>query len=214
MFLSPGGTEGNPGDPAFGEDDNYGPHCRNCHMGASSCNQCHGVKSDGSANGAYQAYDPATYAGNVEGKSNVMPNAYVHTSAVAGLNGQCIDGGFSWPHRTLGANMLKDELYGVDYDGSAVAPGDDRTAGAGLDLNNYSYAWYQSWESELTTDSAIGYDKWVESGTQLATDTAIAAENLDSVCLDCHGDSTYWNGDDSTYETAGKGWEVLLKGLP
>ena len=93
--------------------------------------------------------------------------------------------------------MLKDELYGVDYDGTAVAPGDDRTAGAGLDLNNYSYAWYQSWESENTTDAAIGYDKWVESGTQLATDTAIAAENLDSVCLDCHGDSTYWNGDDT-----------------
>ncbi len=26
----------------------------------------------------------------------------------------------------------------------------------------------------------------------------MAAENLDSVCIDCHGDSTYWNGDDTT----------------
>ena len=66
-----------------------------------------------------------------------MPNAYVHTSAVAGVNGQCIDGGFSFPHRTLGANMLKDELYGVDFDGTAVAPGETAPR-AGLDLNNYS----------------------------------------------------------------------------
>ena len=215
MFLSPGGTEGNPGDATTGEDDNFGPHCRNCHSGASSCNQCHGVNDvSGAANGAYQPIDPDALVANVEGKSNFMPNAYVHTSAVAGLNGDCIDGGFSFPHRTLGANMLKDELYGVDYDGSPVDPGDTRTAGAGIDLNNYSQAWYQSWESENTTDSSIGYGKWVESGPQVSTSTAIAAENLDSVCLDCHGDSSYWNGDDTTIFTAGSGWELLLKGLP
>ncbi len=122
-------------------------------MGASSCNQCHGATT-GAANGAYS---PST--SNVaehEGKTNFMPDAYVHTSAVADLNGQCIDGGFSFPHRTLGANMLKDELYGVDFDGSAVAPGDDRTAGAGLDLNNYSPAWYQSSESETRPIRRIG----------------------------------------------------------
>jgi hypothetical protein len=57
----------------------------------------------------------------------------------------------------------------------------------------------------------------------------MAAENLDSVCIDCHGDSTYWNGDNSSYYvdkadstlplgTYGSGqyggWELLLKGLP
>jgi hypothetical protein len=147
-----------------------------------------------------------------------MPNAFVHTPAVAGLNSQCIDGGFSFPHRTLGANMLKDEIYGIDYDGTPVAAGDDRTAGAGIDLAAYGniggQTWYNSWVSENTTDTSLGYGKWVESGTQLSTSTAIAAENLDSVCLDCHGDATYWNGDDTTYWTPGKGWEVLVKGLP
>ena len=215
MFLSPGGTENNPGDPTTGTDDNYGPHCRNCHMGASSCNQCHGVKSDGiTANGAYQPYDPATYAGNVAGKTNVMWNAYIHTSAVAGLSGQCIDGGFSWPHRTLGANMLKDEIYGVDYDGSPVAAGDLRDSAMNIDLANYSQSWFRSVTSEVTTSSFIGDGRWAETGSQLTTSTNIAAENLDSVCIDCHGDATYWNGDDSTYWTANEGWELLLKGLP
>jgi hypothetical protein len=216
MFLSPGGTEGNPGDPDYGDDDNYGPHCRNCHSGASSCNQCHGVNdATGAANGAFESVSTREANGvNTEGKTNFMPNAYVHTSAVAGLSGQCVDGGFSWPHRTLGANMLKDEIYGIDYDGTPVGPGEDRDSGFALDLENYSPAWYSSWTSENTTDGSIGYGKWVESGTQLATDTAIAAENLDSVCLDCHGDSTYWGGDDPTLFTSGKGWELLLKGLP
>lgn len=208
MYLSPGGTENNPGDTDDGTDDNYGPHCRNCHSGASSCNQCHGVDGSGNAKGAY---------GTVlltDGKSTFMPNAYVHTTAVAGLSGQCIDGGFSWPHRTLGANMLKDELYGVDYDGTPVAAGENRDATIALNLSNYPLAWSQSWTSETTTDTSPGYNKWVESGTQLATNTAIAAENLDSVCIDCHGDATYWNGDDTSYFASGKGWELLWKGLP
>jgi hypothetical protein len=37
-----------------------------------------------------------------------------------------IDGGFSFPHRTLGANMLKDRLYGVDFDGTPVLPAESR----------------------------------------------------------------------------------------
>ncbi len=215
MYLSPGGTENNPGDATTGTDDNYGPHCRNCHSGASSCNQCHGVNASTlAANGAYEPYDPATYSGNTEGKTNFMWSAYIHTSAVTGLSGQCIDGGFSWPHRTLGANMLKDEIYGVDYDGTPVAAGDLRDSAMNLDLANYSQAWYRSVTSEVTTDTFIGDGRWAETGSQLTTSTNIAAENLDSVCIDCHGDATYWNGDDSTYWTAGKGWELLLKGLP
>ncbi len=53
MYLSAGGTEGNPGDPADGTDDNYGPNCRNCHIGASSCDQCHGVDGSGVARDAF-----------------------------------------------------------------------------------------------------------------------------------------------------------------
>jgi hypothetical protein len=208
MYVSAGGTEGNPGDPADGTDDNYGPNCRNCHVGASSCDQCHGVDGSGVARDAFGS----TLL--TEGETEYMPNAYVHTIGVAGLSGQCIDGGFSFPHRTLGADMLKDELYGVDYDGTPVAAGEDRDSALALDLGNYPWSWYSSVLSENTTDSIIGYDKWVESGTQLTTATSVAAENLDSVCIDCHGDGTYWNGDDSSYFDAARGWELIMKGLP
>ncbi len=199
----------NPG----GSDDNEGPHCRNCHSGASSCNQCHGVNESKSlaANGAFGVVELT------EGKSTFMPNAYAHTSAVAGLSGKCIDGGFSFPHRTLGANMLKDEIFGVDFDGTAIAAGDTRSALADLDYNNYAAGWYQTWESENTTDALraddieVGDLAWIESGEQFYADTV---ENLDSVCIDCHGDSTYWNGDNTDFQNADGGWDLLLKGLP
>ena len=234
MPLSPGGTDNNE----FGSDDNEGPHCRNCHTGASSCNQCHGVNAAKSlaANGAF---DVTLLQ---EGKTSFMPNAYEHTSAVADLSNQCIDGGFSFPHRTLGANMLKDEIYGIDYDGTEVFPGDTRSIpGAWTDgtyttdwaSDNYALGWYDSWTSENTTDAvrpdgiAIEDLAWVESGAQLGDGSSV--ENLDSVCIDCHGDSTYWNGDDSSYyeerlagdhsvpgtmDSDSFGWDLLLKGLP
>jgi hypothetical protein len=52
------------------------------------------------------------------------------------------------------------------------------------------------------------------------------AENMDSVCIDCHGDATQYNPDalvDRTYLFGANGpldsqrvtgWELLLKGLP
>jgi hypothetical protein len=208
MFLSPGGSEGNPGDPDDGTDDNYGPNCRNCHVGASSCDQCHGVDVSGRARHAFGS----TLL--TEGETEYMPNAWIHTIGVSGLSGQCVDGGFSYPHRTLGANMLKDEIYGVDYDGTPVDAGENRDSALGLDLGNYPWAWYSSVLTENTTDTITGYEKWVESGTQLTTATAIAAENLDSVCLDCHGDGSYWNGDDPAYLDPARGWELIMKGLP
>jgi len=44
------------------------------------------------------------------------------------VNGaDCSDDGFSWPHRTLGWKMLKDDLFGLDFDGSTVGVGGTRT---------------------------------------------------------------------------------------
>jgi predicted CXXCH cytochrome family protein len=224
LYLSPGGTPDNPGDPDDGTDDNYGPNCRNCHTGASSCDQCHGVDSAGVARDAFGT------TVLTEGETTFMPNSYVHVSATAQLSGQCVDGGFSFPHRTLGANLLKDELYGIDYDGTPVAPGEPRDSGLQIDLMNIPAAWYRSVLSENATITSPGYGTWVESGTQLSTDTAsldngsngdgttppnvTVAENLDSVCIDCHGDATYWNGDDPAYRDPARGWELILKGLP
>ena len=176
------------GQDTDGTDDNFGPHCRNCHTGASSCNQCH-------TGGAYTAVTDAAVAG----KTNFTPQSNVRTSAVANTNGQCIDGGFSFPHRTLGANMLKDELYGVDFDGTPVAAGVARTAASVGSTADMSTAY--NWTESINASSVIEAVR-TDSGTIAGAD----AENLDSVCIDCHGDATYYNPSLSD--------ELLLKGLP
>ena len=166
-----------------GDDENFGPHCRNCHTGGSSCEQCH-------AGGAYTATTDAA----VVGRSNYTPQSYYRTSAVAGLNGQCIDGGFSFPHRTLGANLLKDELYGVDFDGTRLAAGDTRGAEIGTVTSRFT----DGALSSASLSEAIRTDDGAIAGT--------AAENMDSVCIDCHGDATYWQPELAD--------ELILKGLP
>ncbi len=221
----PIGTDGD------GRDDNEGPHCRNCHIGASNCDVCH---SDDSTN--FSAAYTATITAPVSGKTNYASQAYLKQSAVADLNGKCLDGGFSWPHRTLGANLLKDELYGVDFDGSPVAFGGTRTTNGGDatatadvislgDPAKFSGTDFALWTGETRNSTSIIKAVREDSG---ALETA-TVENLDSVCIDCHGDATYWNGDDTTflkpegvsglpYGTYGSGqyggWDLLLKGLP
>lgn len=187
----------NPGD-----SNNFGPHCRNCHSGASSCDQCH-------ANGT-PTYTTVTNA-PVAGKTAFYPNSYLKSSAittsnVAGINGQCIDGGFSWPHRTLGANLLKDQLYGVDFDGSQIAPGAVR----GLTANDAALvaAGFSAQPSGIATVNPT----FVGSRTATNTLWGQPAENTDSVCIDCHGDGTYYQR--GTGATDPMNWELLLKGLP
>lgn len=196
-------------DPEGSVTDNEGPHCRNCHTGASSCNQCHGLTSTGAANANWGT---ALLTAN---KSVFSGDANVHTSAVTDVAGECLDGGFSFPHRTLGANLLKDELYGVNFDGSAVAVGGTRSTAslvsATWTIDNYPLAWADSQTTEVATTTASGVMEW-ESGEQITNVGGV--ENLDSVCIDCHGDATTWNGDNSAYYQAGKGWELMWKGLP
>ncbi len=172
------------GQDTDGTDDNYGPHCRNCHTGASSCNQCH-------TGGAYTATTSAVVAA----KTNYTPQSYFKASATTGVSANCIDGGFSFPHRTLGYNMLKDELYGVDFDGTPIAAGEVRGT-TPLVAANYSYT-----ESATINAGSVSLAVRTDDGTL----TGKAAENLDSVCIDCHGDATY-------YQPALTN-ELLLEGL-
>ena len=214
MYLMPGGTADNPD----GTLNNYGNHCRKCHIGGSSCNQCHGMDADGDMMSAYDRlltpYDP--HSDHDDYTTTYWAQPYVHRSAVAsvsvaGIGVQCIDGGFSWPHRTLAVNLLKDEMFGIDFDGSPIEPGDIRmTSGQvesylGLEAGGYLAAPAEA--SEVATVT------WRPSPDDTLGIFGQPAENADSMCLDCHGDATYWNGDNPDYFTPGKGWELLLKGL-
>lgn len=213
-----------------GRDDNEGPHCRNCHIGASNCDVCH---SDDSTN--FSAAYTATITAPVTGKTNYAAQSYLKQSAVTGGT-KCIDGGFSFPHRTLGANMLKDELFGVDFDGTPVAFGDVRGVNGGTatatvdaislgDAAKFDGTDFALWTGETRNSTSIIPAVQTDSG---ALESA-AVENMDSVCIDCHGDATYWNGDNTAFlktegtdpdplgtYTSGQfgGWELLLKGLP
>lgn len=199
----------NPGD-----DSNFGPHCANCHTGASGCYTCHDPDGENwihFGKGAYASATNGVYADpndlQYEGRTSYLGVPSVRANAVTNVGVQCIDGGFSYPHRTLGVNMLKDELWGVDFDGTAIAPGEVRMTTASVE-----------------TSFGAGYfgDSW-----KYANIAGQAAHNLDSVCIDCHGDATFWNGDDPDYYAdfvSGNplgtetwrvtGWELLLKGLP
>jgi hypothetical protein len=206
MILNPGGTAANPD----GTDDNFGPNCRECHIGASSCDQCHGVDGAGEPRDAYQAFTPVNAfetPAPEPGVTPYWPQAYISRSAIGGLNAQCVDAGFVWPHRTLGSNLLGDEMYGVDFDGELVAPGqyrmDPETMIAGY-LTGQEYAY----------EPAAG--TWVPAPDPTPAIAGSPAENLDSLCISCHGDATYWNGDTTTHmiTTPSPGWELVLKGLP
>ncbi len=226
--------------------DNMGPHCRNCHTGAASCNQCHGPL-DGSdsamsrknwesywTDGDWTAWDGqqnslvSSQTIGLEGKSGYIPPAYVGASAVANINGQCVDGGFSYPHRTLGANMLKDSLYGVDFDGKKLAFGATRGAGK---TDSTIAAYFGQPATQAGSDIYFGRtDPTYPKSAKIASLINTKVENLDSVCIDCHGDATAYKGQlayidkyyfPSNFDVSGNtapnhvtGWELLLKGLP
>jgi hypothetical protein len=214
----PIGTDGD------GRDDNEGPHCRNCHVGANNCYVCH---SDATTPGPSAAYTAVTSA-PVSNKTNYAAQTFVRQSAVVGAVGEaCLDGGFSFPHRTLGKDMLKDELFGIDFDGTVIAAGVVRTANTGaLTAGDISAdKQFEYWVAEDRNSTSIIAAVRSDSGTL----EGVAAENLDSVCIDCHGDGTYWQGDNpalmkttttsplplGTYGSGTvMGWELLLKGLP
>ncbi|MCX7832128.1 MAG: hypothetical protein N2440_04435 [Actinobacteria bacterium] len=238
---------------------NFGPHCRNCHRGASSCDRCHENGLIGTTDTALAAYNveenypefvSSTFGSNAStfpaswplygGLSNIgfpagFPISWLeafgfdgahynktthirtanerwyHERTVAWasdwrtnatqLSPMCSDDGFSFPHRTMGYMMLKDELFGLDFDGTPVGVGQIRD---GI-------------PSTILSDG---------STTQVATSTLPSqlyqkpAQDLDSVCLDCHN-PTIWNA--TSYDNHFDSWsrsddnyndELLLRGLP
>jgi hypothetical protein len=195
----------NPGD-----SNNYGPHCRNCHTGASSCQQCHAPGT------TTKAFTYST-AANVPGQSVFWPVSYQQNSAVANVNGQCVDGGFSFPHRTLAVNLLKDQLWGVDFDGTSIAYGVARGTAAG-NANIAAIVAAGGLTPSPSGKPSIANTMPVGSVTPTTALMGVATENLDSVCIDCHGNATYWNPTTALstdqFGTGATGWELLLKGLP
>jgi len=230
----------------FNPEDNlvFGPHCRNCHKGSSSCGRCHSLSSGANANparaifttnlsrAADNSYDRAPYTEDpgvqgqstyavtqtATGEANIVFDGHynsVHTSGGAAgypndsfmfkksrtvnwdsnwrssevtSNASCSDDGFSWPHRTLGWKMLKDDLFGLDFNGAPIAVGQYRHYPNGGDPDN----------------PTGGY----------------AVHDVDSVCLDCHN-PTIWNATSASTHTDTAGTtkddyndELLLRGLP
>ncbi|MDI6817066.1 MAG: hypothetical protein QME41_07740 [Actinomycetota bacterium] len=207
-------------NPEDGQD--FGPHCRNCHRGSSSCGTCHtsgdtkylaaggigsgeadsttttgGDANNSLKNSAFETDYTTTnqentvtisnYYGFFKKSRTVDWNSGWRSSALSVPMGQrlsaglvaadCADDGFSWPHRTLGWKMLKDDLFGLDFDNSTpVAAGAARTGG-------------------------------------------MVAHDLDSVCLDCHN-PTIWNATSALDHTDDAGIaddnddELILRGLP
>jgi hypothetical protein len=253
---------------------NFGPHCRNCHSGASSCERCHSESWYGGKRYTTNTADAAhnyeedypefvQYLKDTLGwsvdvtRASQFPSGWVEygglTPAVAtgtaasyleaygfdggeyllttfkreaadrwfnsrtvawstdwrttetAINPVCSDDGFSWPHRTMGYMMLKDALWGLDFDGSPVAVGEVRDA-----LPNY-----------IASDGSVAAG--FRDTSAAATPTAVygvAAHDLDSVCLDCHNPNI-WNA--SSYSNHYDSWtkdndnfddELLLRGLP
>jgi len=209
------------------DEQDFGPHCRNCHKGASRCSTCH-------TGGAYTS-DPITGSNNTAGKSiytmaqtsDGQPNPIGASTLIPGFDSlatstklgfykksrtveypddwrmsgddmgepgaltgdaSCSDDGFSWPHRTLGWKMLKDDLFGLDFNGGLIGVGGTRTY------------------SDGTTTTTLG-----------------PAHDIDSVCLDCHN-PTVWNDgqvaskdghvDDPNNTSDNHNDELLTRGLP
>jgi len=121
------------------------------------------------------------------------------------LSATCSNDGFSWPHRTLGWKMLKDDLFGIDFTGNPIGVGMTRTYAGTYDTGTGS----------LDT-AATKLDDYVDANLGHLKSPA---HDLDSVCLDCHN-PTIWNATSASHaDTAATSAddmndELLLRGLP
>jgi hypothetical protein len=223
------------------DNNNFGPNCRKCHVGAGSCEQCHADTASfymsGEPQGSPYAWiDAMSVTPWAWGSSTYQASSYLYTtdnSSLTNFNAACMDGGFSYPHRTLGYKMLKDTLWGIDLDGTPLDFGGVR--GAGLTVPDF-VSTISSQLANVYLNDPWGHDR---AGTY-APDRIVgqSVDNLDSTCLDCHS-WNIWNGSDPNYYTAFdqtnlfgpnpdpipgyeeqvsgwsiSGWELLLKGLP
>jgi hypothetical protein len=207
--------------PGSTADGNFGPHCRNCHSGSNDCSNCHspygnnvllgrGVGAwtssiEGAANyDRPYASDPLDEQGLVGASTYYSPIGYRNSrsfaqtwpvdwdTTAASVGAICSNDGFSWPHRTMGFKLLKDELWGLDRDGSIVGVGGTKTV-------------YNQVDPYPGMTSATAY-----------TTQSIAAHDLDSVCLECHDPNVWRASSYSSYNQANGIYDdqLLLRGLP
>lgn len=145
---------------------NSGPACRSCHMGSSDCKICHDTSSK--LGGSKVESQEAPYSDSFETTTSPTPGnwgGYECSSVVA--NPACCNIGFSWPHKTLSWKLLKNNLFGVDFDGvTPVGPGKSRELAADVSAEAFK---------EINNTGILG-----------------PAHDLDSVCLDCHN-PFIWN---------------------
>jgi len=167
------------GQAVFNPEDgiNNGPDCRSCHRGDGDCELCHKPGN----NRADIKWPREAYAVNPEiaeaKESRAEENEDFQTvrfelnnfklkhsvnwdpdwkSADISCAPECVNIGLSWPHRTLAWKMLKNELFGIDLDGSEVRVGEQR-----------------------------------ELLAKLLSLELQPAQDLDSVCLDCHNPNVW-----------------------
>lgn len=149
------------------DDKNNGPTCRSCHRGSSDCSICHDTSAE--INGMVR-WPREAYAnpGFKHEKDVSYPNDW-RTSADINVGSACCNDGFDWPHKTLSWKMLKDNLFGVDFDGETfVGPGETRSIPQGSDVP-------QEYIDKIQASGVLG-----------------PVHDLDSVCLDCHNPNI-WN---------------------
>lgn len=181
-------------DPKDGKND--GPACRNCHKGSSDCKICHSDAAElsGSVKWPREAFTRAVetavepppvgwggpgyktilnvndphYTPAFKHERNVVyPSDWRVSSDISNCSSACSNDGFSWPHKTLSWKMLKDNLFGVDFDGvTVVRPGEERTIPSGAS---------GEFAEKIRRSGVLG-----------------PAHDLDSVCLDCHNPGI-WN---------------------
>jgi hypothetical protein len=204
--------------------NNFGPHCRNCHNGASGCEWCHdvnGVTPTGAKTTSYTEYAAATTDSVIaavdttiksyyDPKESWTVDRYVEwptdwDTTQASVSYACADNGFYWPHRTMGYMMLKDQLFGLDFDGTPVAVGEVRDGSGDFD-------------GDGTPDWKEPY--WRNNNNTTPTFWGQPAHDLDSVCLDCHN-PTIWNAtayndyvDNPADPNDNYDNELILRGLP
>lgn len=139
---------------------NNGPDCITCHSGNSDCDICH----------ASFKLSKAKWP-----KGNYIINSKIRDkSTQSGVNcsPQCINLGFSWPHKTMAWKMLKDELFGANlYSQNKIEVGQARDA-------------------DIITANALNADNQETDDPHLNIPSYLA-EDLDSVCLDCHNPTTW-----------------------
>jgi len=199
---------------------NNGPTCRACHSGSSDCQICHSTRALGTGvtwpreafteetetavssppagwgGPGYKtllfADDPAYTPSFKHERTVVYPLDWRQSPDIETFE-LCSNDGFSWPHKTISWKLLKDKLFGVDFDGETlIGPGDTRRLPNGgiprAGDGNPDYGWTQEYFDHINEAGLLG-----------------PAHDLDSVCLDCHN-PYIWN---PQYET-----ELILKGLP